>query len=84
MYEHPDTAVMDKGPGAVAQLTDQAERLHHQIGLLESQLGSVARSEGPERALDPVPSPQTQLELAVTAVAEAVERIIRLRDRLVV
>ncbi len=74
----------DSGPGAVSQLVEQLERLHHQIALLEDSLAPVLRSLGPEKTVDSVPNIQSPIEQTIHSTAEAVERIIRLRDRLVV
>ena len=79
--EYPSEA---RAPGAVATLADQVERLHHQITVLQDQLQPVLREPGPEKALDAVPMVQTPIEQSVQALAEAVERIVRLRDRLVI
>lgn len=74
----------ERAPGAVATLADQVERLHHQITVLQDGLHPVLRDPGPEKALDSVPMVLSPIEQSVQSLAEAVERIVRLRDRLAI
>lgn len=73
-----------RGPGVVDQLRDQNERLHHQIELLAQHLGPVLRPDPPVAAATEVGIIMSALDEQVAQTASAVERIIRLRDRLAV
>lgn len=75
----------DRGPGAVDQLRDQNDRLHHQIELLAQRLQPVLKPESPLVAADTPKDPAllADIDQQVHMTAVAVERIIRLRDRLV-
>lgn len=83
-YERAEVASEPRRPGAVDMLRDQNERLHHQIELLSTQLAPVSRME-PERADGTLRDANfSALDDQVALVAEAVEKLIRLRDLLVI
>jgi len=75
---------MDRGPGAVDMLRDQGERLHHQLDLLTNQLAPVLRPESPEAVVAEKAVLLSPLDAQVDVIASAVERIIRVRDRLAI